>query len=278
MLDDKALIISCALAAQALTIAGRYLNEPDWIAQARRSLNFVEHHMKPEKHYRTAWNKGSCSDAPAFLDDLVSLLSARINLLQSDCRAEDLNHATKLADLIIAEYDDGKGGLLFVPKEADIGVRKIRSCDDGPLPSGNGMAAGCLLTLGWLLGRTDYLEVGDRIIGGFSNLLATSPFHSPVLVASFAAWLNPTPIVILSGESEKISNWHEQLLPHTHAGQIILPLYDLTNLPSSIVKPKPSGACTIWAHLCRGNTCSVPIVEIKELISELRSNNLKIQN
>ena len=276
--DDKTLILSCALAAHALAQAGLYLDEPPWCACARQALEFVEQQMKPEGCYRTSWNRGRCSETGAFLDDVAHLLAARLSLLQYDCRSEDLRHAIELADLLISEYDDGAGGLLFTSQSASFEVRQIRSCDDGPIPSGNGVAARGLLTLGWLLGRTDYLEVAKQIIDGFSKLLHTTALYSPTLACALAAWLDPPPVVLLTGAKQKVREWHRQLLPHSHAGQIILPLYETQDLPSSLVKDLPPDGTLVWAHVCRGNTCSEPVKDIAELLLQIQVNSLKKQD
>ena len=124
---------------------------------------------------------GKLSEIPAFLDDHAHMLMARIVLLADGCEKERLEAATHAADKLIELFDDKKGGLLFTAKGAPKTIRAIRSCDDGPVPSGNGVAALSLLALGQIAGRTDYIDKAEAIIAGFCDQLVKAPGHAPTM-------------------------------------------------------------------------------------------------
>lgn len=268
-IDDKVLASSCGLAAHALARAGIMLDKPAWVDAARAAVRFVTTKMFVSKHLRIAWRQGELSEVPAFLDDHAYLLQARLALLAADCTVADVEAATNLADAIIDKFDDGEGGLLFTSKEGVHVLRHIRSCDDGPIPAGNGIMARCLLQLGWLLGREDYMGVAQQIFEGFCLPLEQAPVHAPTLSLSLECWYSPPAIVVLTGDHEAVRQWAGKLLRAKGPSKMVLPVGDSSGFPAGLAKPMPPAGIAVWAHVCRGNTCWEPVADFDQLCDTL---------
>lgn len=269
--DDKVLASACGLAAISLTRAGLMLGEDDWIAAARDAISFCKDHMEVDGQLRVAWREGQLTDGAAFLDDHAYLLAAQLNLLAVDCTPAVVAAIVKQADRLVALFDDGNGGLLFANKDADQVLRRIRACDDGPTPSGNGIAAQCLLQLGWLLGRQDYLDVAEGILRGFGLPLNAAPEHALTLTTALAYWHTPPPHVILTGEPQAIREWSAALASTKGPPKLVVTVADPTDLVAALAKPAPPAGTTVWAHVCRGTTCLEPVTELADLQKLLAS-------
>ena len=268
-LDDKVLASSCGLAAYALARAGSMLGEHSWMEAARKAVAFVDSEMFVDGTMRTAWREGRCSDIPAFLDDHAYMLMARLQLLADGCGQDDLDAATKAADCIIEMFDDQEGGLLFTAKGAPRTIRDIRTCDDGPVPSGNGIAVSCLMSLGWIAGRPDYLERAEAIISGFSDLLSKAPAHAPTMALACDDLYRTPAVVTLTGTAEKINQWRRELAMEQVGGAMVLSQPGDREVAEELAKPQPSDGTGPVATLCRGNVCLAPMDDLQRLRKEL---------
>lgn len=266
--DDKVLASNCGLAAHALARAGLMLNEPSWIQAARDAVGFVDREMVAGGVMRTAWRDGKCSDIPAFLDDHAYMLLARLSLLADGCGQDDLDGATKAADAIIDLFDDGSGGLLFSAKDAPRTIRKIRSSEDGPAPSGNGVAVSCLLALGWITGRTEYLGHAEKVMAGFSGLLDQAPGHAPTMALAVDDFYKTPAVVTLAGPAEVIEKWRRELALEQAQGVIVL-CQPSKDVAPELAKAWPDEKDEVLATVCRGNVCQQPTADLAGLRREL---------
>lgn len=268
--DDKVLAGACGLVASSLAQAGLLLNEPSWLAAAADCIEFCDHNMFVDGELKIAWRKNQLAPTAAFLDDHAYLLQARINLLGVACTAEAVAQSVASADLLIKLFNDEAGGLLFTDKEATQVLRKIRSCDDGAVPAGNGVAALCLLRLGWLLGRTEYLEVAQQILCGFAQLLDAAPEHSLTLTQALAWWHDPPPQVVLTGDIDTMLVWRHKLVTTPGLDCFVVTVADPSGMPAALAKPAPSEQGAVNAYVCRGTTCSEPVSKLDDLLKSLR--------
>ena len=111
----NALMIQCLCAAYQAT--GRVL----YLQSARRAANFLMQRMTmPDGGLYRAWKDGAAK-VPGFLHDYAFLANALIDLYESGFDRPYLEHAQRLADLILDKFWDD--GFYFTPKEGDRLVR-----------------------------------------------------------------------------------------------------------------------------------------------------------
>jgi hypothetical protein len=264
--DDKVLTSWNALMIEGLARAARIFDRPDWLAAARRSLDFIQ---------ATLWRDGrllaTCKDGRAhlnaYLDDYAYLLSALLELLQADYRADDLAFATQLADALLAHFEAREdGGFFFTSHDHETLIQRPRSGFDSAMPSGNGVAAVALQRLGHLLGEVRYLEAARRTLACFWPQMRRQAGGFSTLLAALEEALTPPAILILRGPAAEVGDWQRRLAGR--AGGLVLALPNgVAGLHPALARPE-SPHVNAW--VCRGVNCFKPTADFEELLGHLQ--------
>ena len=255
--DEKILTSWNALMIHGMAHAGRVLGRQDWIASARRALEFVR---------ATLWVDGrllaTCKDGrahlDAYLDDHAFLLAALLELMQADFRADDLRFARALADVLLDRFEDQRdGGFFFTGNDHEPLIHRPKPGPDNATPSGNGVAALSLQRLGHLVGESRYIDAAERALRLFFPQMQRHASAFATLCAALAEHLAPPTLVILRGRLEEMAPWQAQLarcyVPSLLA--LALPAGEL-GLPEVMDKPLRPG---VNAWVCQGVECLPPI-------------------
>ena len=258
--DDKVLTSWNALAIEGLARAARLCGRPDWQTLALRALDAIESRR---------WQDGdpvglllATDRLPGYLDDYAFLLAALLECLQTEFRGRDLVLACKLADALLAHFEDReRGGFFFTAHNHERLIQRPKPCHDNALPAGNGVAARALQRLGHLLGETRYLEAARRTLGLFHGQLQTHPGGCSALVCALEEALVPPTIVVLRGPAAELAPWRSRVVTPANCLLLALP-NGLADLPPPLAKPE-SQHVNAWA--CRGVGCSSPASTPAEL-------------
>lgn len=173
--DDKILTSWNALMIEGLTRAARIFERPDWLAAARRALDFLH-----ARHWRDgrllATSRHGHAHLPAYLDDYAFLLAALLELMETDRREMDAIFARELAEALLAHFEDKEnGGFFFTAHDHETLIQRPKAPHDNALPSGNGVAALALQRLGHRRGEGRYLGAARRAVQAFAAQLAGRP-------------------------------------------------------------------------------------------------------
>ncbi|MET0225910.1 MAG: hypothetical protein ABW187_05665, partial [Dokdonella sp.] len=269
-LDDKILT-----AWNALTIAGaaRALRAlPDMHTlreQTELALDFL-HAMLWRDGCLYASHARAEPKFPAYLDDHAFLLDALLAMLQLRWRRKDLDWAIALADTLLERFEDqAGGGFYFTAHDAEALPQRPKPFMDESLPSGNGIAARALLTLGHLLGETRYLDAAERTLRAAWSTLADYPQACCTLLLALDEFLDPWPHLVIRYRVDEMAAWRDAL---SMQNQIDVAAYfipaDADGLPGVLAAQVTTAPVT--ALLCRGTVCSAPITEpgaLKEALS-----------
>lgn len=264
--DDKILTSWNALTIKGLAQAGRVFGEPQWVAMAQATTDFIRSAL-----WRDVILYAACKDGQArlnaYLDDHAFLLDAMLELLQADFRQQDLLFAIDLAEALLARFEDEGGGFFFTSHDHEALINRPRSPHDNAIPSGNGIAAFALQRLGHLLGEARYLRAAERTLQAFGGELIANPAACPSLLLALQESLTPTTIVILRGEHEMLADWTNALasrwLPEVLV--VAIPAKMETGFPAL---DKKLGA-SVNAWVCRGVECLPEIDALEKLIAVL---------
>src|SRR5882672_3410354 len=101
--DEKILTSWNALMIWGMAHAGRVFARKDWIASARRALDFVRRELW-KKGRLLATAKDGHAHLDAYLDDHACLLAALLEMVQAEFDAGDLAWAEELGDLLCDEF------------------------------------------------------------------------------------------------------------------------------------------------------------------------------
>ena len=262
--DGKMLLSNCALAAQAYGVAGRILGDDGLLQAARQGLDFIEQRLRSDGRlmlYRTA---AGLAGTTAFLDDYAYYLQAQVTLLQADPSPARLAAVESLIEEICAWFDDEDGGLLFASKDAPQALRRLRACDDGPLPSGNGIIAQELVRFAHLSAQPRHLDQAERIITAFSAHLQGGPSQCCSLMRAAELLHQPPMVVIIPAAAGSAQPWIKDLMPAYACGTMLVCTDPQGEVAEVFRKPAPA-AGGLCAYLCSDMKCSEPIADLAEL-------------
>ena len=173
--DDKILVAWNGLMISAAARAGFALNEPRYVAMARRAATFLLESLRVEGRLRRVYQNGR-ADGPAFLEDYTFLIAGLLDLYEADPDPRWLREAIALQAVLDRHYADDVGGGYF--KTADDGEKLLareKPGRDGAEPSGNSVAALNLLRLSEFTLEGQYHERALLLLSTFHDTLERYP-------------------------------------------------------------------------------------------------------
>jgi uncharacterized protein len=199
-LDDKRLCAWNALMIRALAETGAQLRdraiegvEPalaDTLLQAaQEGARFVLEEMRDRRGRLLRTYNGGHARIGAYLEDHAFLMEAMIALFEASCEERFFEHATLLADDLIARFADPEhGGFFSTASDQDPLIVRRKELEDAPIPAGASSAAAGLLRLAELTGEERYERNGTSVLrllheiaprhpGAFAYLLQAMHWH-----------------------------------------------------------------------------------------------------
>jgi len=277
--DEKVLVSWNALMIRGMARAARTFDEPAWLVSAQRATDFIR---------GTLWKSGrllaTCKDGKAhlnaYLDDHAFLLDGLLELMQTEFRAEDLDFAREIAELLLAQFEDrDHGGFYFVSHDHEKLIHRPKPGPDNATPSGNGVAAFALQRFGHLIGEPRYLAAAERTLKLFYPALERQPSAYASLATALEEWLEPPQTVIMRGPERELSEWQKAFNASYRPDTLALAIPSaVRDLPATLAKPVPSkgsGQAVVNAWVCRGVTCLPPIGDRGEFERALAGNGAR---
>ena len=270
-LDDKILTAWNALAIGALARAARALDEPDFARLAFDALDaLVATAWRGGRLYAT--RHGAKVALPAYLDDYAFLLAALIEAMQARFRPQDFALAVDLADRLLDGFEDReRGGFWFTSHDHERLYHRTKPVHDNATPSGNGIAAQALITLGHLAGEPRYVDAAERAVKLFAPALADTAGGDTTLQVALERLLVPPATVILVGEPEA-TRAMAHALARSYLPDVVVVDVGSETVPDALRKGAPP-ASGVAAFVCRGMRCLPPISDVALVEAELAQSD-----
>ncbi len=268
--DEKILVSWNALMMHGMAHAAKVFGRADWLASARRSLDFIRHTMWRDGRL-LATHKDGKTHLNAYLDDYAFLLNALIEMMQADFRSEDLEFAEDLADVLLEQFEDTQvGGFFFTSHDHEQLIQRVKTGYDNATPSGNGVAAFALQRLFHLCGETRYQLAAERCLQFFYPQMAHSPGGFSSLLMALEEALHPPRLVIVRGERDTLAPWREALrAQYVPASMMLFIPNGTAGLPPILAKPETA---QVNAWVCEGVSCLPPIASLADLLAMFASD------
>jgi uncharacterized protein len=187
--DDKIVLVLNGLAIAGLARAGKILREPQWIASASRTGEFLWQHAFDEKNRRLRHHifRGEAA-GEGFLDDYAMLGLAYLALGEATGDPVWVSRAQALASAILTRFVKPDGLVVISVADASL-VTPVIDLDDHDMPSGTSAAYALLAQLG----KTDerYAEAATKMLTRMTNKIQSAP----------AAWASLTAYAAIYGQS-----------------------------------------------------------------------------
>ena len=254
--DEKILVSWNALTIEGMAHAGRVCGREDWLASARRALDFIRRTLWRDGRLLATYKDGR-AHLNAYLDDHAYLLKAVLELLQAEFDADLLAEACALAETLLAHFEDAAGGFWFTRHDHETLIHRIKTGHDNATPSGNGVAAFALQRLGHLTGEARFLEAAQRTLRVYYPDLARQPGGFATLLTALEEAMTPPAIVVLRGPDDQLADWQRKITAAYRPWALVLGLpATLDKLPATLDKPVKEG---VNAWVCSGVRCLEPI-------------------
>ena len=263
--DDKILTAWNALMIRGMALAGRLLNEAEFIHSAQRALDFIRQNLWQQGRL-LATAKDGRAHLSAYLDDYVFLAAALLELLQVRWRSEDLRFAQQLMEVVLAHFQDNAGGFFFTADDHETLIQRPKPGHDEALPAGNGVALQVLITLAHLSGEQRYLEAAERGLNSFRELMQQSAYACTSLLEALADYLYPGELIILRGTEPQLRDWQQALDRDYRSTRRVFAIpASATQLPELLTARAPRDDGPV-AYVCRGTQCLPPLTDLNELL------------
>ncbi|UCF89460.1 MAG: thioredoxin domain-containing protein, partial [bacterium] len=280
--DEKIMTDWNGLMIAALAKAGAASGEASYVLAAERALSSIldsgDAGTAGLAHIRYSREQS----VPAFLDDFAYLLWGVLELHQATFRNELLKTALDLASEMAGLFEDGdRGGFFLNRPGSDSSLAGIKPSFDGPIPSGNAVAAMTLLRLGRLTGRKELEDQANGIFGAFASEMMSNPAGFAYMACAHDLAQNGTAEVVIIGKPEEgdtkrlIHALHRSFLPFVTAA-VVDPgnpdpiITDLLPYASDMRLVEGKAA----AYICRDFACQAPISDPAEMLRALSGRRL----
>jgi len=232
---------------------------------ADAAVSFIRKNMRREDgRLLRGWYQGGAS-IPAFLEDYAFLVWGLIELYEATLGAEYLNEARSCSLEMIRLFSDGdEYGLFDTASDAENLLVRKKGWHDGVIPSGNAVAAMCLIRLGKIARDTKCLEEGKGILRAFMGSIARQPMAGLHFLAALDYLSGEEMEVTFSGDmgspeaTEMLRAVRRRYMPG-----LVLSLSGEKGESPNEERGKPT------VQICAAGACRLPVVSVRDLESLL---------
>ncbi len=256
-LDDKVLADWNGLMIAALVNAGIILDEPAWIAMARRAFDFIAQNMSKGDRLGHSWRGGQLL-FPGLASDFAAMTRAALALYEATGERRFLDRALAWQAALDTHYADADtGGYYLSADDASDLLLRPHSTTDDATPNANAVATSNLVRLAVLAGDHKWREKADRLIDGILSAAGNNLFGHVALLNALDLRLRGAEIVVTGRAAETFA---QAALKLPFLDRIVLRAAAAADLPASHpAQQKLAAAPDGAAFICVGETCSLPV-------------------
>jgi len=272
-LDDKILTSWNALTISSMALGYQVLKEKKFLNAAESSARLILNELwNKNKLYR--YFRNGRSQTVGFLEDYAFLVSALIDLYETTFNLEYLKIGLEINQSMIDVFlDKEHGGFYKTEKDSELPAR-VKTIDDGVIPSGNSIAVSNLIKLSELTGKMEYRKIAETTITQFKDRLESHPAAFTSMLNSIDLLMSGVKEIVIAPkdnreEKEFIDQIWSYYIPNKVVALSRLDNSELQEIIPFVKGRKPiDGATTVY--VCENNVCKKPITDLKELKNLLR--------
>jgi hypothetical protein len=268
-LDNKILASWNGMMLKAYTDAYRVFGQPEFLAKAKRSADFIQSKLIDGNEIRRVYSSTNSSDewAGAFLDDYAFVIDGLIGLYEVSFDESILFKAKLLTDYSISEFYDTKSGMFFyTPNSAEQLIARKQEIMDNVIPSSNSVMANNLYKLGHFFEEQNYLDIS------LSMLRNVHP-HIKSYGSAYSNWA----ILLLNN----VFGLYEIAITGINSEEKRREM-EKYYIPNKILLGGTSGTLPLLKHkfdaetkiyVCRNKTCLIPVKEALDAFKQIDNPN-----
>ena len=275
--DDKILTGLNGLMIRAFATGYQVLRDRRFLEAATSGARFILDNLRKDGQLYRRYRDRETS-IHGTLEDYAFLIAALLDLYEANFDPEWLHEALQLNDAMIDLFWDEAGGGFFFNRHGETEIfASIKEAYDGPVPSGNSIAAEDMLRIWALTDAEDMRRRARDVFLAFGANLEESPLAHTEMLSAVDFYLNsPMQIVIAGGDvkgaSEFVLEINRHFLPDkviAFAGSRVADDELLGLVPMIKDKVAIEGKPTVY--ICKNYTCRAPMTEIEDLRGMLSS-------
>jgi uncharacterized protein YyaL (SSP411 family) len=267
--DEKILTSWNGLMLSGLAEAIKISQHPSYLEAAHRTVDFIFSKMFRDGHLLHTYKNGTAKIL-GYLDDYAFLAAGLLDLFEASANRLDLEHAVKLAEIMLDEFwDETGGGFFYTGRFHEQLIARSKPIFDGSIPSGNAVATQVLLRLYYYMGREHYLQRAEKVLRAYYSAMENQPFGFAHMLGAMDFYLAKPKEIVLVGEKKDpgtrdlLAKIHSLYLPNMTL-QLADPNDPLDKISSLLAGKKPvDNKPTVY--VCHNFTCSRPVVDLEEL-------------
>ncbi len=270
-LDDKVLADWNGLMIAALVNAGTILDEPSWLAMARRAFDFIATSMTKGDRLGHSWRDGQLL-FPGLASDFAAMIRAALALFEATGQPRFLDQALAWQRALDAHYADPEtGGYFWSADDASDLLLRPHSTADDATPNANAVAAQNLVRLAVLSGDDTWRGQADRLLEDILAMAGQNLFGHVALLNALDLRLRGAEIVCTGPDAERFA---QAALKLPFVGRIVLRAEKAADLPPSHpAQDKLKAVTGSAAFVCVGERCSLPVTEPEAIAAAVAAMN-----
>ncbi len=270
-LDDKILTSWNALMISAFAKGYRVSGEESFLKAAEKCLSFIESKLIQNGKLLRTYKNGTAK-IQGYLEDYSYLIGAILDVFEINPELKYLDTAKTLGNYLIDHFWDSEHSNFFMTADNhEQLIIRPKSNYDLSMPSGNSVAANCLLRMFHLTQEKKFLDISLKIMESQASLAAENPFGFGHLLNTIFMYLKkPLEITILNPiNSEIVKYLTAKFLPESiivcvqNENQI----KNLNHMPFFKGKNFLIEKTTVF--VCKDFSCSLPLESISEIEKQL---------
>jgi uncharacterized protein YyaL (SSP411 family) len=271
--DDKVLVAWNGLQISALARAHQVLGESRFLSAAQRAANFILVGMRRPDGSLHATSRAGRAHLDAYLDDYAFSIQALLDLYESDFDARWMREAVALEAIVATRFEDrDNGGFFTTASDHEKLLARLKSPQDGALPSGNAVHVLNLLRLAEFTGRREFAERAQRTMLALGGLLNRFPAAlGQLLIAVDFLAASPREVVFAGKrDSSELAELLAVVRGSFTPQRVVAlsePSADRDLLPILAGKEAPSSGARAW--VCRNWSCNQPVDSATDLARAL---------
>jgi len=274
--DEKIIAAWNGLLLSGLAEAIKITGASSCLEASRRTVEFIFGRMFRDGYLLHVYKDGQAK-LRGYLDDYAFVALGLLDLYEVLFDRSLIDRAMQLADIMLQEFWDERGGGLFYTGKSHVPlISRAKPVFDASIPSGNAIAAQLLLRLYHLGGVEDYHTRAETILRSYYDAMVSQPFGFAHMLCALDQYLHPAKEIVIVGErsdartTDLIKEIHSLYLPNK-AVQVFAPGESLEKVsPLMVGKQQIDGRPT--AYVCQNFTCSAPVTSWAELKRLLETN------
>ena len=270
-LDDKVLSSWNGLMIAAMARSGSQLGEERFVKAARDAAEFMERELCRDGELQRRWRDGDAA-LNGTLEDYAFSAWGLVELFLATSEPRWLSLASSRLEAMVERFHDSEsGGFWFADEATQHLVVRMKEPYDGATPSGNSVAAWCLLWVGLLRDDDRLRALGEETIATFRPQITRSGIAHPMMLCALdLSQTAPQQVVIAVGEDVEEADRMERILRSSfapHAALIRVEPEEREALEALLpwLKGKGSvdGKSAVW--VCRDFHCELPLTSVDDL-------------